>query len=59
MAEHQAPPSVEQSMKYMAWNVKQMDENIKKIANCMAELIEMMKNQRRSSSSSVQEEMPF
>jgi len=46
-------------MKYMAWNVKQMDENIKKIANCMAELIEMMKNQRRSSSSSVQEEMPF
>lgn len=43
MAKDDIPPT-ELSLKYMAWNVKQMDANIKLIAEALQEIVRLLKN---------------
>ncbi len=53
-------PQAEVSLKYMAWNVKQMDANLKRVADSVAELVEMMKHRGAMPVSKMkQEEIPF
>ncbi len=60
------PPPVEQSMKYMAWNVKQMDVNLKRIADAVEVIAQAMKiaapsgyDSRKAPPDYVQGEIPF
>lgn len=43
MGKDDVPPS-ELSLKYMAWNVKQMDANIKLIAEALQQIVSILKN---------------
>jgi len=52
-------PPVELSVKYMAWNVKQIDVNIKRIADSLDQLVEAVKKVSASSSAFKQTEIPF
>lgn len=39
-------PPIEQSIKYMAWNVKQMDANLKRIADAVEMMVQTMRGNR-------------
>ena len=43
MAKDDIPPT-ELSLKYMAWNIKCMDANMKIIAESMQEIVRLLKN---------------
>lgn len=45
MAEQKEAPPVEVSLKYMAWNIKEMSENVKKITMCLEQYFGDLKNQ--------------
>lgn len=53
MSDQDLPP-VEKSLKYMAWNVKEMAENIKKITGIMESLVQAILK-----SSASKEDVPF
>ncbi len=60
------PPSAEVSLKYMAWNVKQMDANLKRIADAVEMIVQTMKiaapsgyDSRKAPPDYVQGEIPF
>ena len=58
MAEQREVPPIELSAKYMAWNVKQIDEHLKKISVSIDELVQIMK-QRRNQDVGIQPDTPF
>jgi hypothetical protein len=43
MAKDDIPPT-ELSMKYIAWNIKQIDINIKRMADAFEEIVRLLKN---------------
>lgn len=42
MDQNKQLPPLEQSIKYMAWNVKQMDVNLKRIADAVEMIVQRM-----------------
>lgn len=42
MDQNKQLPPLEQSIKYMAWNVKQMDVNLKRIADAVEMMVQRM-----------------
>lgn len=59
MDQNKPAPPVEQSMKYMAWNVKQIDANVKRIADSLEMIVQGMKRPELKSQGFVQGEIPF
>ncbi len=59
MDQNKPAPPVEQSMKYMAWNVKQIDANVKRIADSLEMIVQGMRRPQGKSSEFVQGEIPF
>ncbi len=52
-------PQAELSLKYMAWNVKQIDVNIKRIADSLDQLVDAVKRASADSPAFKQGEIPF
>lgn len=45
------PPPVEQSLKYLAWSIKGLDENVKRITECLEKYLGGSTNVNPKSSS--------
>ena len=63
MSDRKEIPSTELSLKYMAWNVKEISENIKILTNYIGQYIEMAKrnSERRENTlkQASDQEIPF
>jgi hypothetical protein len=59
MDQNKPTPPLDLSVKYMAWNIKQMDVNIKRIADSLEMIVQEMKSRDRKSPAYVQGEIPF
>lgn len=63
MSDRKEIPSTELSLKYMAWNVKEISENIKILTNYIGQYIEMAKqnSERRENTlkKASDQEIPF
>lgn len=63
MDQNKATPPVELSVKYMAWNIKQMDANLKRIADAVEMIMQDMRASRhyvsKDSAPLKQMDLPF
>lgn len=59
MEEQKECAPVERSVKYMAWNIKQMDEHLKGIAISLKELVEIMRKPNQIKITGPGDETPF
>lgn len=63
MSDRKEIPSTELSLKYMAWNVKEISENVKILTNYIGQYIEMAKqnSERRENTlkKASDQEIPF
>jgi hypothetical protein len=59
MDQSKATPPVELSVKYMAWNVKQIDANVKRIADSLEMIVQEIKSRNKNPPAFVQGDLPF